>query len=81
LLGTPGFVAPEAASSNAPRERSVDLFGLGAVLRACLDALPLDARSKDLPMLAEWLCAENPAARPDSATELQTFLETMGPRL
>jgi len=83
-LGTPGFVAPEAVLSGAPRDARVDIFGLGAVVRACLDALPSDARgtdcAADLLQLVRRLCADDPAARPTSPRAVQALLETTGPR-
>jgi serine/threonine protein kinase len=40
VLGTPGFMAPEQAGDASRAEERSDVFGLGALLGALLDARP-----------------------------------------
>jgi eukaryotic-like serine/threonine-protein kinase len=63
LLGTARYLAPELMNGGTATERS-DLYSCGIVLRECLDTGPLDSR---LRQPVEWLCAEDPRARPPSA--------------
>jgi tetratricopeptide (TPR) repeat protein len=63
LLGTARYLAPELLSGGTATERS-DLYSCGIVLRECLDAGSMDTR---LRQPVEWLCAEDPGARPPTA--------------
>ncbi|MDX6589346.1 MAG: eukaryotic-like serine/threonine-protein kinase [Solirubrobacterales bacterium] len=63
LLGTARYLAPELMNGGTATERS-DLYSCGIVLRECLDTGPMGSR---LRQPVEWLCAEDPLARPASA--------------
>jgi TolA-binding protein len=63
LLGTARYLAPELMDGGAATKRS-DLFSCGIVLRECVDAGLADERLRGP---VEWLCAEDPRARPPSA--------------
>ncbi len=63
LLGTARYLAPELMNGGTATERS-DLYSCGIVLRECLDTRPMDNR---LRQAVEWMCAEDPRARPPSA--------------
>jgi serine/threonine protein kinase len=63
LLGTARYLAPELMNGGTATERS-DLYSCGIVLRECLDTGPTESR---LRQPVEWLCAEDPRARPPSA--------------
>ena len=72
VLGTPGYMAPEQAAGVATDTRS-DIFGLGAILRDMLVALP----GKVPPPLAsirDRAMADDPAARYADATALRDDL-------
>jgi tetratricopeptide (TPR) repeat protein len=63
LLGTARYLAPELMNGGTATERS-DLYSCGIVLRECLETGSMDSR---LRQRVEWLCAEDPRARPPSA--------------
>jgi hypothetical protein len=70
--GTPGYAAPELVSGAAASPLS-DIFSLGRIIHAVLDACPVLAQSRcasALRRLAESCCATDPAARPQSAEEI-----------
>jgi len=79
-LGTPGFVAPEAAIPHGLRHPGTDIYGLGAVVGACLDAA-CACDCVALRQLAASLCMENAASRPPTVAAVQHRLRTIASEL
>ena len=75
-LGTPGFVAPEAEMPDRARHVGIDIYGLGAVLLSCLDALQ-PVQCAPLQQLAESLCMGDQAGRPQTIAAVGQILEAM----
>jgi hypothetical protein len=58
ILGTPGYMAPEQASSQPDILPTADIFSLGCVLYECLTGQPPFAAPNFTAALAKILCAE-----------------------
>ncbi len=80
VLGTPGYMAPEQASSQSALSPSADIFSLGCVLYECLTGKPPFAAPHFVAALAKILFAE-PAPlrslRPELPSALEELLERM----
>jgi len=64
VLGTPGYMAPEQASSDGVRvDARADVFSLGAVLFECLTGARAFPGSHPLAVLAQLLLGEAPRLR------------------
>lgn len=74
LAGTPGFIAPEVIAGDKPDVRS-DLYSLGCTLQEMLSG---QKPPRWFANLIEQLLAASPAARPQSAAEVEMLL-TCGP--
>lgn len=77
--GTPGYAAPELVSGAVASPLS-DIFSLGCIITAVLDACPVlnESRSAtDLRRLAESCCAGDPAARPQSAEQVAQRIQLL----
>jgi len=79
-LGTPGFMAPEAEIPCAPRHPAADIYGLGAIITACLDVAGTDC-CVPLHQLAALLCAQDVASRPQTVATVQHRLKTIASEL
>jgi serine/threonine protein kinase len=80
VLGTPGYMAPEQASSQSALSSSVDIFSLGCVLYECLTGKPPFAAPHFVAALAKILFAEPEplrSLRPELPLALQELLERM----
>ncbi|EPX65419.1 Serine/threonine protein kinase [Cystobacter fuscus DSM 2262] len=60
VVGTPGYMAPEQASSAPHLTPSADIFSLGCVLYECLTRRPPFAAPHFTAVLAKILMAEPP---------------------
>ena len=80
VLGTPGYMAPEQASSQADIPPSADIFSLGCVLYECLTGRPPFAAPHFAAVLAKILFTE-PAPlrtlRADLPVGLQVLVDRM----
>jgi serine/threonine protein kinase/tetratricopeptide (TPR) repeat protein len=80
VLGTPGYMAPEQASSQLDITTSADIFSLGCVLYECLTGTPPFAAPHFTAALSKILFAEPPplkAVRDDLPPSLQPLLDRM----
>ncbi|HEX8538157.1 MAG TPA: protein kinase, partial [Cystobacter sp.] len=80
VLGTPGYMAPEQASSQPHITPSADIFSLGCVLYECLTGQPPFAAPHFAAALAKILMAEPPrlhTLRPDLPPSLQMLVDRM----
>ena len=80
VLGTPGYMAPEQASSQAEILPAADIFSLGCVLYECLTGTPPFAAPHFAAALAKILFAEPrplDALRPGLPPELQGLVNRM----
>jgi serine/threonine-protein kinase len=71
LLGTARYLAPELLDGGVATARS-DLYSCGIVLRQCLGDCPAD---DGLRAAVEWMCADDPRARPPSAKAALTRID------
>ncbi|WP_395839740.1 protein kinase [Cystobacter fuscus] len=80
VLGTPGYMSPEQASSQPHITPSADIFSLGCVLYECLTGQPPFAAPHFAATLAKILMAEPPrlhSLRPDLPPGLQVLVNCM----
>ncbi|OJH37907.1 serine/threonine-protein kinase [Cystobacter ferrugineus] len=80
LLGTPGYMSPEQASSQTQLTPSADIFSLGCVLYECLTGQPPFRAPHMMAALAKILFTEPVPLRqlrPELPTALQELLERM----
>ncbi len=80
VLGTPGYMAPEQASSKPDIFPSADIFSLGCVLYECLTGQPPFRAPHIAAVLAKILFAEPPplqSLRPELPGSLQVLVERM----
>ncbi|MCY1074603.1 serine/threonine-protein kinase [Archangium lansingense] len=80
VLGTPGYMAPEQASSQPHITPSADIFSLGCVLYECLTGQPPFAAPHFAAALAKILFAEPPrlnTLRPGLPPGLQVLVDRM----
>ncbi|WP_155893134.1 serine/threonine-protein kinase [Cystobacter fuscus] len=80
VLGTPGYMAPEQASSQPHITPSADIFSLGCVLYECLTGQPPFAAPHFAAVLAKILMAEPPrlhTLRPGLPPGLQVLVDRM----
>jgi len=80
VLGTPGYMAPEQASSQADILPAADIFSLGCVLYECLTGLPPFRAPHIAAVLAKILFSEPTplrTVRPELPSSLQELVEKM----
>ncbi|WPB80388.1 protein kinase [Archangium violaceum] len=80
VVGTPGYMAPEQASSKPEIPPAADIFSLGCVLYECLTGTPPFAAPHFAAVLAKILFAEPLAlqkARPGLPMGLQVLVDRM----
>jgi len=80
VIGTPGYMAPEQASSQPHLTSSADIFSLGCVLYECLTGKPPFAAPHFAAVLAKILHAEPAplhAVRPGLPPGLQVLVDRM----
>ncbi|HEX8109143.1 MAG TPA: serine/threonine-protein kinase, partial [Kofleriaceae bacterium] len=80
MIGTPGYMAPEQARSNAPIDARVDVFALGCVLFQCLTGIPAFEGDSPVAILGKILFSEAPrvsALWPHVPEDLDTLVATM----
>jgi hypothetical protein len=80
VLGTPGYMAPEQASSQPALTPSADIFSLGCVLYECLTGKPPFSAPHFVAALAKILFAEPEplrSLRPELPPALEELLERM----
>ncbi len=80
VLGTPGYMAPEQASSRPDISPSADIFSLGCVLYECLSGQPPFRGSHIAAVLAKILFAE-PARLNTLRAELPASLQALVDRM
>jgi serine/threonine-protein kinase len=80
VLGTPGYMAPEARAGGPPDPR-LDVFAVGVLLTQMITGRPPDGRLDQLPprlaALVRRATATDPGERPRSATELRDALAAL----
>jgi serine/threonine protein kinase/tetratricopeptide (TPR) repeat protein len=80
VVGTPGYMAPEQASSQREISPCADIFSLGCVLYECLTGQPPFRAPHLAAVLAKILYADPPplrATRPELPAGLQGLLDRM----
>ncbi len=80
ILGTPGYMAPEQASSVQDISPAADIFSLGCVIYECLTGQPPFRAPHLAVVLAKILFSEPTplcTVRPELPTSLQTLVERM----
>ena len=80
VLGTPGYMAPEQASSQSALTPAADIFSLGCVLYECLTGKPPFSAPHFVAALAKILFTEPVplrSLRPELPSALQELLERM----
>jgi serine/threonine protein kinase/tetratricopeptide (TPR) repeat protein len=80
VLGTPGYMAPEQASSQSALTPSADIFSLGCVLYECLTGKPPFSAPHFVAALAKILFTEPEplrSLRPELPPALEELLERM----
>src|SRR5678815_952553 len=80
MIGTPGYMAPEQARSNAPIDARADVFALGCVLFQCLTGTPAFAGDSTAAILGKILFSEAPrvsALWPEVTEDLDALVATM----
>jgi tetratricopeptide (TPR) repeat protein len=80
VLGTPGYMAPEQASSQSLLTASADIFSLGCVLYECLTGQPPFSAPHFVAALAKILFTEPPplrSLRPELPAALEQLLLRM----
>jgi hypothetical protein len=80
MIGTPGYMAPEQARSNAPIDARVDVFALGCVLFHCLTGTPAFEGDSPAAILGQILFSTAPrvsALWPEVPEDLDMLVATM----
>src|SRR5262249_18119266 len=80
MIGTPGYMAPEQARSNAPIGARADVFALGCVLFQCLTGTPPFDAASTAAILGKILFSEAPRVStlwPEVPEDLDALLATM----
>src|SRR5262249_21815477 len=80
MVGTPGYMAPEQARSNAPIDARADVFALGCVLFQCLTGVPAFQGDSPAAILGQILFSELPrvsALWPDVSEDLDALVAAM----
>src|SRR5262245_8875016 len=80
MIGTPGYMAPEQARSNAPIDARADVFALGCVLFQCLTGIPAFEGDSTAAILGKILFSEAPrvsALSPEVSEDLDALVATM----
>jgi hypothetical protein len=80
MIGTPGYMAPEQARSNAPIDARADVFALGCVLFQCLTGVPAFRGDTTAAILGKILFSEAPrvsALWPEVSEDLDALVATM----
>ncbi len=80
VIGTPGYMAPEQVSHQAPLTAAADVFSLGCVLYECLTGQPPFSAPHLVAALAKILFTEPTPLRelrPELPSALQELLERM----
>jgi hypothetical protein len=80
MIGTPGYMAPEQARSNAAVDARADVFALGCVLFQCLTGTPAFEGDSPVAILGKILFSEAPrvsALWPEAPEDLDTLVATM----
>ncbi|HEX7840142.1 MAG TPA: AAA family ATPase, partial [Kofleriaceae bacterium] len=79
-IGTPGYMAPEQARSNAPIDARADVFALGCVLFRCLTGTPAFEGDSVIAILGKILFGEAPrvsALWPEVPEDLDALVARM----
>jgi hypothetical protein len=80
MIGTPGYMAPEQARSNAPTDARADVFALGCVLFQCLTGTPAFEGDSAVAILGKILFSEAPrvsALWPEVPEDLDALVTQM----
>jgi eukaryotic-like serine/threonine-protein kinase len=80
MIGTPGYMAPEQARSNAPVDARADVFALGCVLFQCLTGTAAFEGDSPVAILGKILFSEAPrvsALWPEAPEDLDALVAAM----